>query len=106
METHTLLGRRIRSLRKARGLTQQQLGELADLNYKYLGAVERGEENPSVKVLERIATALEVELIELFRLEHEEANPKVLRKSVETLLARADPEQLQVALKLLKAILD
>jgi len=106
METHILLGRRIRSLRKAKGLTQQQLGEQADLNYKYLGAVERGEENPSVKVLERIATALKVELIDLFRFEHEEANHKVLRKSIETLLAGADPEQLQVALKLLKALLD
>lgn len=106
MNTQKLLGRRIRSLRQARGLTQQQLGERADLNYKYLGAVERGEENPSLLVLERIATALEVELLDLFRFAHEETNPKALRKSLDRLLAAADTDQLQMACKLLKALLE
>ena len=70
MDSQKLLGRRIRSLRQARGLTQERLGELADLNYKYLGSVERGEGNPSLLVLERIAVALEVELSDLLRFVH------------------------------------
>lgn len=105
MNTQKLLGRRIRSLRQTRGLTQQQLGERADLNYKYLGAVERGEENPSLLVLERIAAALEVELPDLFRFTHEETNPKALRKALDRLLATADTDRLQMACKLLKALL-
>ena len=70
VDSQKLLGRRIRSLRQARGLTQERLGELADLNYKYLGSVERGEGNPSLLVLERIAVALEVELSDLLRFVH------------------------------------
>jgi transcriptional regulator with XRE-family HTH domain len=105
MNSPKLLGQRIRSLRQGRGLTQQQLGERASLNYKYLGTVERGESNPSLLVLERIADALEVELSDLFRFAHEETSPKVLRKSLDHLLAAAKVEQLQMACKLLKALL-
>lgn len=105
MDTQKLLGKHIRSLRQARRLTQQRLGERANLNYKYLGAVERGEENPSLLVLERIAAALEVELSDLFRFAHEETSPQALRKSLAHLLAAADVERLQMACKLLKALL-
>ncbi len=105
MQTQKLLGRRIRSLRQAKGLTQQQLGERAHLNYKYLGAVERGEENPSLLVLERIATALAVELLDLFHFTHEEPSSKALRQGLNRLLAGAGTAELQMACKLLRALL-
>ena len=105
MDSPKLFGQRLRSLRQARGLTQERLGELADLNYKYLGSVERGERNPSLLVLERIAIALEVELSDLFRFAHEETSPKALRTSLDHLLATANVEQLQMACKLLRALL-
>lgn len=105
MDSQKLLGLRVRSLRQARGLTQERLGELADLNYKYLGSVERGEGNPSLVVLERIAVALEVELSDLLRFTHEETDPKALRKSLDHLIATANVEQLQMACKLLAALL-
>lgn len=105
MDSQKLLGRRIRSLRQARRLTQERLGERANVDDKYLGAVERGKENPSLLILERIATALEVELVDLFQFAHEETNPKALRKSLDHLLAAADGERLQMACKLLKALL-
>ncbi|MFN3477313.1 MAG: helix-turn-helix transcriptional regulator [Candidatus Methylomirabilales bacterium] len=41
-EARALLGRRIKALRVRRELTQEALGERAGLNYKYLGAIERG----------------------------------------------------------------
>jgi DNA-binding XRE family transcriptional regulator len=91
--------------RRAIEAIHQQLGERADLNYKYLGAIERGEENPSLIVLQRIATAVEIELSDLFRFAHEETSPKALRKSIDHLLAVADTEKLQLACKLLKALL-
>ena len=105
MQTQKLLGRRIRSLRQGKSLTQQQLGERAHLNYKYLGALERGEENPSLLVLERIATALDVELLDLFHFAHEEASPRMLRKSLSRLLARADTGQLQSICKVVNPLL-
>lgn len=99
-----LLGRRIRTLRKAKGLTQEQLGEASGVNYKFLGSLERGVENPSVATLEKIATALEVELMELFRYHHEEANPDKLKKIITDLIKDEKGERLQLILKIIKAI--
>lgn len=105
MEVQELLGRRLRSLREARGLTQQQLGEVADLSFKYLGAIERGEENPSLKILAKLATALGVELRDLFEFEHEDTSPAQLKKKLDRLLKAADTETLQQAVKLIRALL-
>ena len=55
-----LLGLRIRSLRIAKGWTQQELGSQADINYKFLGEIERGRQNPSFNILIKIAAALRV----------------------------------------------
>ena len=57
-----LLGKRIRELRKKKGLTQEELGARAGISYKYLGSIERGLENPSFRHLTKIARALGVEL--------------------------------------------
>jgi len=58
-------GERLRILRKKRCLTQQMLGERAGVSYKYLGEIERGEKNPSVTILFKLAAALEVNPAEL-----------------------------------------
>ena len=67
-DIRALLGRRIRTLRNIKGWTQQELGNQADINYKFLGEIERGLQNPSFNILVKIANALEVELPEFFRL--------------------------------------
>ena len=54
------LGNRIRSLRKQKGLTLEKLGEKADICCKYIGEIERGVKTPTVTVLQKIASALEV----------------------------------------------
>lgn len=50
----------LRETRKAQGLSQEGLGELADLHRTYIGAVERGERNISIDNMERLAHALGV----------------------------------------------
>ena len=105
METQALFGRRLRSLREAQSLTQQELGEKADLSFKYLGAIERGEENPSLKVISKLATALGVELRDLFEFEHEDTSPAQLKKKLNGLLKDADQATLQQAVKLIRALL-
>jgi len=60
------VGENIRSLRKSRGLSQEDLGEKADLSYKFVGEIERGTVNPSLDSLARIANALNVEVAKLF----------------------------------------
>ena len=60
------LGKRIRALRKVKSLTQEELGEIADLSYKFIGEIERGVVNPSLDSLIRIANALDVKIGDLF----------------------------------------
>ena len=61
-----VFGRRVKFLRKQKALTQEALGRLAKVDYKYLGALERGERTPSFDAIERIAKALKVDFYELF----------------------------------------
>ena len=60
------LGRRIRKLREQAGISQENLGFLSGLHRTYVGAIERGECNPSVLSLKKIADALKVGLGDLF----------------------------------------
>jgi transcriptional regulator with XRE-family HTH domain len=62
-----LLGQTIRNYRKKAKMTQEQLGEEASLNPKYIGEVERSEKTISVDALRRIAVALGVRLTDLVR---------------------------------------
>jgi transcriptional regulator with XRE-family HTH domain len=60
------LGAQVRRLRLDRKLSQEDLAELAGLNYKYLGRVELGKSDPGAYVLVRLASALGVPIGELF----------------------------------------
>jgi len=61
------IGKRIAESRKKKGWTQEELAEKSKLHNTYIGAVERGEVNISVKSLEKIANALNLPVIEFFR---------------------------------------
>jgi methanogenic corrinoid protein MtbC1/DNA-binding XRE family transcriptional regulator len=52
------LGRRIQELRSARGWTQQQLAEAAQLDRTYISGLERGKQNPTLGALLRLARSL------------------------------------------------
>jgi len=60
------VGRRIRELRLARNLTQEQLAFEAQIDLTYVGGIERGRRNPSLVVLTRIASSLHIHPRELF----------------------------------------
>jgi len=60
------LGKRVRNLRLAKGLSQEDLAFRADVHRTYLGGIERGERNPSLKNIAAIAKALDTTLQELF----------------------------------------
>jgi transcriptional regulator with XRE-family HTH domain len=65
-----LVGEKIRFLRQQRGLSQEKLALKADLNSSFLGLVERGQKSPTIDSLEKIATALDVTLEELFSFDY------------------------------------
>lgn len=64
--TSNSFGQAVRALRVANGLTQEELADRAGLDRSYIGGVERGERNPSLSVIEKIAEGLGVTLAELF----------------------------------------
>ncbi len=65
-DLRTAFGKRVRELRKARGFSQEELAHRAGLHYTYVGGIERGERNPALVNIGRIARALKVPLAELF----------------------------------------
>ena len=65
------MGARLRQLRLARRLTQEQLAERAGLSYKFLGELERGRANPTLTTLGSLSDALNVRLVDLLALDTE-----------------------------------
>lgn len=59
MKWGPIIGANIRRMRKECGLSQESLALSAELDLRYLGGIERGEYNPSVDLLGRIAAVLE-----------------------------------------------
>jgi transcriptional regulator with XRE-family HTH domain len=62
-----VFGKRIRELRRAKGLSQEELALKAGLDRTYISDVERGMRNISLENIERLAQALELQIQELFQ---------------------------------------
>ncbi len=68
--TNTLLkefGEHIRQLRKARGYSQESFAAKLKLHRTYIGAIERGEKNITIKNLEKLANCLELKISDIFK---------------------------------------
>jgi len=97
-------GARIKSIREANGLTQEKLAEKVDMNAVYLSKIEGGKENPTLNLLIRISTALNVEMWELFDFKHE-ASSKALREMLKKFANEIDDEEkLKTAVRVVRAI--
>lgn len=53
-------GQKLKSLRKQKKLSQAQLANKLGVHPTYISSLERGLRNPSLKVIDRIASALEI----------------------------------------------
>jgi transcriptional regulator with XRE-family HTH domain len=62
-----LFGYRIRQIRKEKGLSQESLAAICKLDRTYIGGVERGERNVSLRNIDIIARALDVTMSELMK---------------------------------------
>jgi len=60
------LGERVKKYRKQKGLTQEDLAAKIHVTPTYVGFIEQGQRNPSIKTADKIARALGVKLSELF----------------------------------------
>lgn len=65
-ESRIAFGQRMATLRRACGLTQEQLAELIEKDRVYVGYLEQGRRSPSYETVYSLAAALNVPMIELF----------------------------------------
>jgi transcriptional regulator with XRE-family HTH domain len=80
-----IMGRVIRRERQDRQLTIKELGEKAGLSEIYVGEIERGQKYPSAKVLESIASALDLDLADLLELMADEIRGERQPETVEAI---------------------
>ena len=59
-------GAKLAYVRKSQKLSQMKLAEKVDMNFNYIGQIERGEANVTIRTIKILADALEVEVHELF----------------------------------------
>lgn len=67
MTARSTFAKRLREIRLEKGISQEKLAELSNLHRTYVSSVERCERNITVDNMERLATALDVDLRELLR---------------------------------------
>ncbi|MBI4849710.1 MAG: helix-turn-helix transcriptional regulator [Nitrospirae bacterium] len=101
-DTRRKLGQRIRELRKSAGITQEELGERAELNYKFIGELERGQVNVSLDSIVRIAEALRVKIGDLFSKEKISVQKVTVKEK--SPLSKFSPQELHLIKKTLRLL--
>ena len=66
-ELASMVGERIRRIRKEEGLSLELFALRCDMNAAYIGHIERGVQNPTLNTLERICKGLDISVEELFK---------------------------------------
>ena len=67
MDMRALVGRNVRRIREAKGLTQEAFAERSGFSQQYISDLERGRRNPTIVTLYELAQALGVGHVELVR---------------------------------------
>ena len=98
MDNKSLLGKRIRELRKNQGISQEQLAERAGISSQYVSNIERGKDNPTLDLLLGLADALKVSLGQMCDFETvEDMNQRKMRSAIGAILQKADLDRLRLA---------
>ncbi len=98
-----LFGLRIKELREQKGLNQEQLAELIDFESRHLSRIETGKSFTTIENIEKIASALNVDIDSLFKFKHEKES-SVLKKEIFDIVNNADKDRIRLIYKLLIAI--
>lgn len=61
-------GQRLIQFRKEKKMSQERLAELSGLNRPYISAIEQGKRNISLEVMDKLASALEIEIKKFFEM--------------------------------------
>lgn len=97
-----LLGQRIKELRKARNITQEQLAEMLGIGTANISYIENGKFAPSMENFEKLVEIFHVEPYELYMFSNEKSIDKIKKELFKAL--EDDEELLLLIYKIFKAI--
>lgn len=104
MDDRELFGKKLRAIREVRNLSREQLAENLGISANYIGEIERSEKWPTFEMLVQLAYGLRVSPAAFFDYEAEETDRTILLTKLHRLLDDCDEEQLQQALRVLRAL--
>lgn len=81
-ELTRLVGEKLKAVRKAKGFTQEQIAERAEISDSYVSDVERGQRNISLETLEKLIRALDISPEELFHFDGILADNEIQEKKL------------------------
>ncbi len=102
MDKKKFLGKRIKELRKLNNLTQEQLGELINIEPSSLGNIENGYNYPLMSTIEKLSQALNCTIADFFNFEHLNDN-KALVDEINLLLEK-NPDKVKQIYRIIKAV--
>ena len=105
MKHRTLFAQRVRKLRKAAKLSLENAAERGNITGNFWGDVERGNKVPSLDTIVAMAKGLALPPSTLLFLEREE-DPRDMRKRVDSLLTKCNPQQLEMVHRIIKVLLE
>ena len=91
-----IIGQRIRNYRTQKGLSQENLAELAGYHPTYIGQLERGEKNATLESVEKIASAMDISLSELFDKLGKSGGNNIAAKCYDLVASKNEAEQKQL----------
>ena len=106
-ELASVVGERIRKIRKEEGLSLELFAQRCDMNAAYIGHIERGIQNPTLNTLERICKGLDISVEELFKANHSplDINSAAMHYLVQ-ITSDLSPEQFHRLLIIIKEIVE
>ena len=103
MDILKVFGGHIRKMRKERGLTQEGLAQKCGMYTPYIGEIERGEKNPTLISLHKLAGGLSISLAELLSV------PELEKKDqgrIMAMVSEADPKKQKKILNAIRLMVD
>src|SRR3954462_14621882 len=85
MNVQQIVGANIRTIRKQKGLSQDELAAKAEVDRTYVGPIENGNSNITLQIIFQIARVLDVEIPDLFKIPGEKSD-KAIAKAVEAVV--------------------
>lgn len=102
MDKKILLGKRLRDLRKRKGISQEKLAELINVDPTTISNIENGKNYPSLINLENLLDVLESSFLEAFDFNHKNNQKNLINEITEIL--RDNPEKLEDFYKIVIAL--